>query len=100
MEEIENFCIQYEEDYRVDFIRMVGINLGRLCDMTEEDIYELIEQNIRSQAQSKTNLRTDRSNLSGGGAISNQMARSSQNLEAGQLSFRKTPHDQGVEPVV
>jgi len=51
IDDIERFCITYEEDYRVDFIKMVGINMGRLCSMTEEDIYELIEANITQQEQ-------------------------------------------------
>lgn len=51
IEDIEKFCVIYEEDYRVDFIKMVGINMGRLLDMTEEDIYELIEQSVALEEQ-------------------------------------------------
>lgn len=44
IEAIERFCFDYEEDYRVDFIKMVGINMARMVAATEEQLNILLQQ--------------------------------------------------------
>jgi len=84
--DIENFCMVNEDDYRVEFIKMTGINMCRLIECEFSDSLSVFNENARLEAariiKEAQMMKMSRQNAEANNSGSNTgLRRSSQTLE-------------------